>query len=134
MRHPGFQSAPRDDDAALLARVRARVLATIRTHAAPKETVRAGQGGWEVLSPGVERKLLARDGDSECALVRLAPGASVAAHLHAMGEECLVLEGSFTIAPDLVLCAGDFHVARKGSAHGAVHSEAGALLYLRTCA
>jgi hypothetical protein len=45
MRHPGFQSAPRDDDAALLARVRARVLATIRTHAAPKETVRAGHGG-----------------------------------------------------------------------------------------
>jgi anti-sigma factor ChrR (cupin superfamily) len=134
MRHPGFQSAPRDDDAALLARVRARVLETIRARAAPKETVRAGGDGWETLSPGVQRKLLARDGASECALLRLAPGACAPAHFHDVGEECLVLEGSFTIAPDLVLSAGDFHVARRGSAHGAVHSETGALLYLRTCA
>ena len=48
--------------------------------------------------PGVERKLLARVGDEVAratSVVRYAPGAAFPAHEHVLGEECLVLSGTF---------------------------------------
>jgi anti-sigma factor ChrR (cupin superfamily) len=48
--------------------------------------------------PGVERKLLDRVGDEVAratSIVRYAPGATFASHEHALGEEFLVLAGTF---------------------------------------
>ena len=47
----------------------------------------------------VQRRLLARDGGEVAratSIVRYAPGARFTAHLHALGEEILVLEGTFS--------------------------------------
>lgn len=49
--------------------------------------------------PGVERRMLERDGDEVArvtSLVRYAPGSQFTAHSHSGGEEFLVLEGTFS--------------------------------------
>ena len=119
-------------DDALVARVHTRVMGEIRSaRQAQYRTVRAVEGGWEELAPGVLRKMLLVTADAQSCLVRLAPGAQVPAHTHPVDEECVVLEGSVRIGADLVLGQGDFHVGRAGSVHGMTSSESGALVYLR---
>ncbi len=49
--------------------------------------------------PGVERRMLERDGDEVAratSIVRYAPGSRFAEHTHGLGEEFLVLEGVFS--------------------------------------
>ncbi len=62
--------------------------------------VNSGQLDW-VASPQsqVQRRLLARDGGEVAratSIVRYAPGARFAAHVHDLGEEILVLDGTFS--------------------------------------
>jgi quercetin dioxygenase-like cupin family protein len=120
------------DDEALLARVKARVMRSIQAESdAQHRTVRAEEGAWRIIGPGVERKLLWSNGSMESWMVRLAPGAIVRGHLHSHDEECVVLAGSLRIGPHLLLRQGDFHVAATGSMHESVTTETGALVYLR---
>ena len=63
-------------------------------------TVDSAALAW-VASPmaGVERRMLARDGDEVAratSLVRYAPGSAFSPHTHGAGEEFLVLEGVFS--------------------------------------
>jgi len=82
--------------------------------------------------PGVERRMLERDGDEVArvtSLVRYAPGSRFAAHTHSGGEEFLVLDGTFS--DDY----GDFPVgtyARNpvGSRHSP-HSEDGTTILVK---
>lgn len=99
---------------------------------ADKTTLRSGEGVWELLQEGVEKQLLFFDRalGTESFLLRIAPGTRLSAHHHEMAEECLMLEGEMSIG-DLHLAAGDYHVAMPGSDHGEIHSEIGALLYIR---
>ncbi|MGV3572446.1 MAG: cupin domain-containing protein [Ramlibacter sp.] len=124
-----------EDDAgddALIERVRVRVLDAIRAERqAQSRTVRAAEGGWEEVAPGVQRKMLWLAAGAQSCLVRMEPGAVVPAHAHAIDEECVVLEGSVRIGDDLVLQVGDFHVGRAGSSHAMTTSETGAMVYLR---
>ena len=56
----------------------------------------------------VQRRLLARDGGEVAratSIVRYAPGARFTAHLHALGEEILVLD-SYTVALDSPFITG----------------------------
>ncbi len=82
--------------------------------------------------PGVERRMLERDG-GECArvtsLVRYAPGGRFVAHIHGGGEEFLVLDGTF--CDD----TGDFPVGSYvrnpvGSRHSP-HSETGTTILVK---
>lgn len=125
--------APQPDDDALIARVKARVMAAVAPPpAAAFRTVQAGApDGWERLAPGIERKILWESQGARSCMMRFAPGAKVPAHVHGMDEECVVLEGSLRIEPDIVLQAGDFHVGRRGCAHGESVTQTGALVYLR---
>lgn len=122
----------RSGDPALLARVKARVLTAVAGKTgALHGTVRAQAGVWEPMAPGVERKLLWESGDTVSCMLRLAPGAVVAAHGHLLDEECVVLEGSLRIGSDLVLQVGDFHIGVQGVAHDETRSDTGAVVYLR---
>lgn len=124
------QSDPGDD--ALIARVRNRVLASIRLDPRfPFSTVPASDEGWTEIGPGVSRKVLWATPSAQSCLVRLAPGAAVPGHEHPIDEECVVLQGCLRIGADIVLHPGDFHVARAGSRHEIASSETGALVYLR---
>jgi quercetin dioxygenase-like cupin family protein len=95
-------------------------------------TVPADQGVWEFSSPGVYRKLLHVDAAAgwQAFLVKIEPGASVPPHDHPILEECLVLEGEFELAGEIVR-KGDLHLGFAGRDHGAIASPSGALLYIR---
>ena len=93
-------------------------------------TVRASDEGWIKLSSKLDLKILHRDGDIDTYLVRLQPGAWLAAHAHPVAEECYVLEGS-TVLEGQLIKAGDFHVAPPGRDHSRIFSETGCLLYIR---
>ena len=72
----------------------------INADEAERCVVNSGQLDW-IASPQsqVQRRLLARDGGEVAratSIVRYAPGARFTAHLHALGEEILVLEGTFS--------------------------------------
>lgn len=93
-------------------------------------TVRADEGKWVDIAPGVQSKLLHDDGRMRSFLLRLAPGARLPAHGHSAEEACLVLEGSAQLG-DFEVRAGDFHLAERGSVHGEITSRSGALLFIR---
>ena len=113
-------------------RMRAQILARVRADAAPAThfTLRSSAGHWRTLAPGVDMKLLHRTPDSVSYLLRMAAGMRVPAHDHADDEECLVLEGDIWLG-DTHAFAGDYHLARRGSAHGELRTETGCLLFLR---
>jgi anti-sigma factor ChrR (cupin superfamily) len=95
-------------------------------------TIHADERHWSTLIPGVEKKVLFVDQTAgyESYLLRLAPGARIPAHPHAMTEECVVLEGELSIG-DLRVAAGDYHMVSAGTTHPVVYTEKGALIYLR---
>jgi len=118
------------------ASLRARILDRARAGSAPAPrqdphlTLRAGEGRWRELAPGIEMKPLRRDADTVSYLLRMAAGMRIPAHDHFEDEECLVLEGDVWLG-DTHAFAGDYHLARRGIPHGEVHTETGCLLFLR---
>ncbi|MEM7222119.1 MAG: cupin domain-containing protein [Pseudomonadota bacterium] len=95
-------------------------------------TLRADEGPWQEISEGIEKKLLNQDPAAgvESYLLRLAPGTRAPSHSHTVTEECLMLEGDFSIG-ELKLGPGDYHAAPPGLDHPEVSTEAGCLLYIR---
>lgn len=82
--------------------------------------------------PGVERRMLERDGDEVArvtSLVRYAPGSRFSAHTHTGGEEFLVLHGTFS--DDY----GDFpagtYVRNPVGSRHAPHSEEGTTILVK---
>ncbi len=96
-------------------------------------TVRAEQGRWESIAPGIELKILWENPSAgrRALLMRMARGAQYVDHSHHDYEECLVLEGSLSFG-DLELRAGDFHVGFKDTIHPTAVSRDGCVLYLST--
>lgn len=66
-------------------------------------------------------------------LLRAQAGVTMPGHSHGVHEECLVLEGEFTLG-DLTLRAGDYHVALAGADHPVASTRTGVLVYLRASA
>ncbi|MGB5833887.1 MAG: cupin domain-containing protein [Thiohalocapsa sp.] len=93
-------------------------------------TLRADDGRWESLTPKVEIKVLRQDENSRSYLLRLHPGAVLPPHEHPIDEECYVLEGEVRFG-QVVVQAGDYHLAPAGAPHGLMRSRTGALLLLR---
>lgn len=95
-------------------------------------TIRRQDGEWRRLAEGVEKKQLLVDeaAGTESYLIRLAPGAVLAPHHHALWEECVMLEGEVTIG-GVRLAAGDFHVNSGGTRHPPTVSGSGAVFYVR---
>lgn len=91
--------------------------------------VRGGDEHWETVHSGVRAKQLYvdRERDMVTMLVRMDPGASYIPHKHEGPEQCFVLEGDLRDG-DVVVTAGDFQCAAKGSVHGAQSTESGCLL------
>lgn len=111
------------------------MVSRIRADFDRRVVVLAGEEPW-VVSPSanVERKMLDRIGDEEVAhatsVVRIARGAAVPHHVHARGEEFLVLEGLFSDAH------GDYPAATyvrnpPGSSHAPRAGKDGATLLVK---
>jgi quercetin dioxygenase-like cupin family protein len=112
----------------------ARVLDAIRERidGGKPYTVRQEEGDWVTAAPGVARKTLMIDraANSHAFLLRFEPGGVIEAHRHGADEECLMLEGEAYIGT-LLLVAGDYHLAPRGTTHATIRSERGALVYIR---
>lgn len=97
----------------------------------PLTFVRASEGKWIEMAPGVTAKVLYLDPVSRraTALVRMAPGSAYAPHRHAEPEELYVLEGGcFCGGQELVV--GDYHRAEAGTEHHDTSSDTGCLLLI----
>lgn len=134
---------PQDIEAALVAAIapalpethaakglRARILQRSRAEAAPLLTIRADEDTWQPFLPKIRIKVLYEEGGYLSYLLRLEPGAEIAPHAHPLDEECVVLEGEVRMG-DLVVRAGDYHLAPRGTPHGLLRTDTGALLFLR---
>jgi anti-sigma factor ChrR (cupin superfamily) len=88
---------------------------------------------WEQVAPGIECKLLASDMEKHrvSMLVRLAPGASYPAHMHAGVEELHLLDGELWI-DERKLFPGDYNYGAPGASDERVWSETGCTCVLVT--
>jgi anti-sigma factor ChrR (cupin superfamily) len=88
---------------------------------------------WEQVAPGIECKLLATDTERHrvSMLVRLAPGASYPAHIHAGKEELHLLDGELWI-DERKLFPGDYNYGEPGAGDERVWSETGCTCLLVT--
>ena len=93
-------------------------------------TVLAADDDWQTIADGVEQKILWRAGDVVSRFYRLAAGSHLPAHAHAHEEECMLLAGDAYFG-DILVRAGEFHLAPAGSAHGEISSEHGAVAFVR---
>lgn len=105
---------------------------TDRLSAVGLVTIRADAGAWRTVAAGVRIKSLATEPNSQVRslLVELDAGATLPAHNHAVAEECLVLRGAVALG-DVVVRAGDYHMAPAGVPHGRVYSAEGVLMFVR---
>jgi anti-sigma factor ChrR (cupin superfamily) len=114
-----------------------RIKAAIRAEqpVAGSRTVRADEGQWEPLCPGIERKTLWHDRDKGRVtfLVRAQPGAEFPAHQHDGDEAAYVLSGDLSF-DDLVLHAGDYHLAGPGVRHPVGRTRGGCMLLVTAAA
>jgi anti-sigma factor ChrR (cupin superfamily) len=99
--------APVTPAPALAARMRQRVMSGAQADATI--VVRANEGEWKKLLPGITIKTLHLDKNSgtQTSLWRLQPGARIPPHPHAREEECLILEGSI-VHDGVTYSQGDF--------------------------
>src|SRR5262249_44654081 len=97
-------------------------------------TVRAGDGHWERIARGVERKILWHAPSGRVTyLIRGEPGARLPGHAHDDDEETFVIAGDLTIGT-LTLGSGDYHLARRGVQHGMATTSQGCLLLITEAA
>ncbi|NGZ97925.1 MAG: hypothetical protein CV089_17685 [Nitrospira sp. WS110] len=91
--------------------------------------VKASEGTWRGIAPGVMAKLLSFDPVSRrtTTVLRFAPGTSYAPHRHTAVEELYVLEGGCSIA-GREMSVGDYHRAEAGTIHHDTSTDDGCLL------
>ena len=96
-------------------------------------TVRANEGTWIPVGPGVELKVLRmdREANSQTVLFRMQPGSQIVPHPHNQEEECLVMEGEILVGEHRV-GKGDMHIAMPGAKHPPILAPHGALLCIRS--
>jgi anti-sigma factor ChrR (cupin superfamily) len=121
----------------LFDKIKAAIAASAKPEAilAGSRTVRADEGRWEQLCPGVERKMLWHDRENRriTFLIRAQPGAEFPPHQHEDNEEAYVLSGDLAF-DDLVLGAGDYHLARPGLQHPVARTKGGCMLLMTAAA
>ncbi len=91
-------------------------------------TVRAGSGEWIEASPGLRIKMLNQieSAGRQTFMAELSAGAEYVDHDHDQDEEIYMISGDLIIG-ELVLYAGDFHVAKAGKHHPVHRSRTGCL-------
>lgn len=100
-----------------------------RSRGSAAHTIRAGEGLWSELSPGVQAKRLFDGADEASMLLRVAPGAPVPKALAAAEGEYPVIEGEAFVG-DTLLRAGEYDYAHRDADDFELSSDIGALFYL----
>lgn len=128
--HTGAALSPQSE-----LRLRREILARVAEDRSVKRgflTIRADEGEWLSIAPGIRKKSLYTDtvAGTESYLLKVEPGVQAPDHGHRGTELCLVLEGSVRYGP-LHLSAGDWHVAHRESVHPKSFTDTGALLFIQ---
>lgn len=92
-------------------------------------TIRAGEGAWSELAPGVQMKPLFEGTAEHSMLLRLRPGARVVPDQGGFPGECLLIEGEAFVG-DTLLRAGEYDCASDAADACELSSDTGALFYL----
>ena len=113
-------------------RMRASLMAKVSKPTPTTHVLRADEGEWNPLLPGIHIKTLRidREKGTQTTLWRLDPGARVPPHPHTHEEECLVIEGSI-IQNGIEYLPGDYLLAEVGEKHATFDSPRGALFLIR---
>ena len=117
----------------LQARLALRIAEETGKRPVPPPPPQSSEPEWEQVAPGIECKLLATDTERDrvSMLVRLAPGASYPAHIHAGVEELHLFVGELWI-DDRKLVPGDYNHGAPGTSDDRVWSETGCTCVLVT--
>ncbi|MEO6393598.1 MAG: cupin domain-containing protein [Pyrinomonadaceae bacterium] len=93
--------------------------------------VRASEGIWQEMEPGVQVKVLYKDKsrDTITTLVKLEAGARIPRHYHDGGEECYVISGDI-YDDNISMNAGDYISLMRDTMHSFVSTINGALLLI----
>jgi quercetin dioxygenase-like cupin family protein len=94
-------------------------------------TIQAGEGQWQPFVSGVSIKVLRKEAGVMSYLLRLEPGAVLAAHRHPQDEECIVLDGTLQVGTHIQMGPGSYHLAHRGALHAAISTQTGATVFLR---
>jgi anti-sigma factor ChrR (cupin superfamily) len=91
-------------------------------------TKRHGEGEWVEASPGLKIKVMHENPKLNrwTFMAWLQPGAEYVDHDHDQDEEIYMIEGDLIIG-DLVLKAGDFHIAKAGKHHPTHRTKTGCI-------
>ena len=113
-------------------RMRVALMANVAKPQPTTHVLRAYQGEWKPLLPGIHIKTLRIDRvkGTQTTLWRMDAGARVPPHPHSHEEECLVIEGSI-IQNGIEYLPGDFLLADVGERHAPFDSPRGALFLIR---
>jgi anti-sigma factor ChrR (cupin superfamily) len=119
--------------ASLAERLAGRIAAETGTQPLLPPAQRWSEPEWEQVAPGIQCKLLATDTERQrvSMLVRLAPGASYPAHIHAGKEELHLLDGELWI-DERKLLPGDYNYGAPGAGDNRVWSKTGCTCLLVT--
>lgn len=95
------------------------------------KTRRADAAKWREVSPGIHRRVLHADRDTNrlSVLVRMDPGSTFRPHSHDLAEETLVIEGELWLG-DLRLMPGDHHLAQPHTQHPIGRTVSGCLVHI----
>jgi quercetin dioxygenase-like cupin family protein len=93
--------------------------------------VRAGEGNWHPMEPGVQIKVLYKDEarHTMTTLVKMDAGARIPRHYHDGGEECYVISGDI-YDDHISMKAGDYISLMRDTMHSFVSTINGALLLI----
>lgn len=112
-----------------------RVRASVDAHR-EYTTIREGDGGWEALNAGVQRRLLRSETHTRVEIQRLAAGAVLAWPEGVAAQELLLLEGSLSSSEGLVTTAGlpgarGYCVRHRSTAPQELVADTQATVYVR---
>lgn len=94
-------------------------------------TVTPETGVWEMIAPGVERKVVNENAADRTLsyFVRLQAGAVLPEHDHPGNEHCVVLEGELQIG-SRTFGVGSYQFAQEGQPHPPVTAQSPSLLFI----
>jgi anti-sigma factor ChrR (cupin superfamily) len=106
------------------AELRRRVMASVSP--AAQKIVRASEGKWLDLAPGVRLKKLSSDRarNTVTVLIEMEPGSTLPAHENRHPEDSFLVRGSCRIG-EVAFRPGDFHRVEAGAHHDAIVSDEG---------
>jgi quercetin dioxygenase-like cupin family protein len=111
--------------------IRDMVTAWLPSRGEAPRTIRADEGRWSDLAPGVRAKSLFDGSDEASMLLRLQPGARVPPGLGMAEGEYLMVEGEAYVG-DTLLREGEYDYAHRNADAFELSSDVGALLYMHS--